>query len=154
MNARIFGVRAMERMCAQARLQFILSSERASGNGVRTQANSKGKIPSTLGSEEGWTRDAASCRTVSPTHYQLNYSGPWYKCLSLLSFTMRKQRIHHNFNEGIAVAQRMTTVPWNRSHFDKVQRSPGKKYTIQNKLRTNCSQTCQRQSFELNDLKF
>ena len=26
-------------------------------------------------------------------------------------------------------------------------------YTIQNKLRTNCSQTCQRQSFELNDLK-
>ena len=28
------------------------------------------------------------------------------------------------------------------------------KYTIQNKLRTNCSQTCQRQSFELNDLKF
>ena len=28
------------------------------------------------------------------------------------------------------------------------------RYTIQNKLRTNCSQTCQRQSFELNDLKF
>ena len=28
------------------------------------------------------------------------------------------------------------------------------KYTIQNKLRTNCSQTCQRLSFELNDLKF
>ena len=28
------------------------------------------------------------------------------------------------------------------------------KYTIQNKLRTNCSQTRQRQSFELNDLKF
>ena len=27
-------------------------------------------------------------------------------------------------------------------------------YTIQNKLRTKCSQTCQRQSFELNDLKF
>ena len=27
-------------------------------------------------------------------------------------------------------------------------------YTIQNKLRTNCSQTCQRPSFELNDLKF
>ena len=26
--------------------------------------------------------------------------------------------------------------------------------TVQNKLRTNCSQTCQRQSFELNDLKF
>ena len=27
-------------------------------------------------------------------------------------------------------------------------------YTVQNKLRTNCSQTCQRQSFELSDLKF
>ena len=27
-------------------------------------------------------------------------------------------------------------------------------YTVQNKLRTNCSQPCQRQSFELNDLKF
>ena len=27
-------------------------------------------------------------------------------------------------------------------------------YAIQNKLRTNCSQTRQRQSFELNDLKF
>ena len=27
-------------------------------------------------------------------------------------------------------------------------------HTVQNKLRTNCSQTCQRQSFELNDLKF
>ena len=27
-------------------------------------------------------------------------------------------------------------------------------YTVQNKLRTNCSQTCQRQGFELNDLKF
>ena len=27
-------------------------------------------------------------------------------------------------------------------------------YTIQNKLRTNCLQTCQRQSFEVNDLKF
>ena len=46
------------------------------GNGVRTHVNSKGKIPSTGGSEQDRTRDAASCRTVSPTHYQLSYSGP------------------------------------------------------------------------------
>ena len=26
---------------------------------------------------EGQTRDTASCRTVSPTHYRLSYSGPW-----------------------------------------------------------------------------
>ena len=38
------------------------------GNGVRTHVNSKGKIPSTGGSEEGHTRDAA-LRTTSPTHY-------------------------------------------------------------------------------------
>ena len=41
--------------------------ESFSGSGVRTHANSKGKIPSTRGSEEGWTRDAASRRTASPT---------------------------------------------------------------------------------------
>ena len=39
------------------------------GNGVRTHANSKGKIPSTGSSEEDGTHDAASYRTVSPTHY-------------------------------------------------------------------------------------
>ena len=36
-------------------------------NGVRTHVNSKGKIPSTRGSEEGWTPGAAPCRTESPT---------------------------------------------------------------------------------------
>ena len=47
------------------------------GNGVRTHFifNSKRKIPSTGSSEEDWTRDAASCRTASPTHYGLSYSG-------------------------------------------------------------------------------
>ena len=39
------------------------------GSGVRTQVNSKGKISSTGGSEEIGTRDSASCRTVSRTHY-------------------------------------------------------------------------------------
>ena len=46
------------------------------GNGVRTHVNSKGKIPSTGGSEEDGTRDAASGSTASPTHYRLSYSGP------------------------------------------------------------------------------
>ena len=34
------------------------------------------KLPSTGGSEEGGTRDAASNRIASPTHYRLCYSGP------------------------------------------------------------------------------
>ena len=34
------------------------------------------KIPSTGGSEQDRTRDAASRRTASPTHFQLGYSGP------------------------------------------------------------------------------
>ena len=46
------------------------------GNGVRTHVNSKGKIASTGGSDEDQIRTAASCRTASPTHYQLSYSGP------------------------------------------------------------------------------
>ena len=37
-------------------------------NGVRTHVNSKGNIPSTGGSEEDRTRNAASRMTVSPTH--------------------------------------------------------------------------------------
>ena len=56
------------------------------GNGARAHVNSKGKIPSTGGSEEGQTRAAASCRTASPTHYQLSYSGPIFftqsRCLT------------------------------------------------------------------------
>ena len=46
------------------------------GNGVRADVNSKGKIPSTGGSRESRTCDAASRRTASPTHYRLSYSGP------------------------------------------------------------------------------
>ena len=46
------------------------------GNGVKTHVNSKGKIPSTGGSEEGWTCDSASCRTENPTHSWLSYSSP------------------------------------------------------------------------------
>ena len=46
------------------------------GNGVRTHVNSKGKLPSTRGSEEGPTCDAAPHRTANPTHYRLSYSSP------------------------------------------------------------------------------
>ena len=46
------------------------------GNGVRTHVNSLEEIPSTRGSEEGQTRDAASGRTTSPTHYRLSYPAP------------------------------------------------------------------------------
>ena len=63
-------------VCTDYRAQLILSSERVLGNGVRTHVNSKGKIPSTRGSAQDWTRDAASGRTASPTHYQLSYSCP------------------------------------------------------------------------------
>ena len=52
------------------------SSERVLEKGARTYVNSKGKIPSTRGSEEGWTCAAASCRIASPTLYRLSYSRP------------------------------------------------------------------------------
>ena len=44
------------------------------GNVVKAHANSKGKIPSAGGTEEGRTRDTASRRTASPTHYRQSYS--------------------------------------------------------------------------------
>ena len=49
-------------------------------NGVRTHANSMGKILSTgkkFSSEEDRTYDAASSRTASPTHYQLSVPLNW-----------------------------------------------------------------------------
>ena len=44
--------------------------------GVRQNVYTKGKIPSTGGSEEVWICDTASHRTASPTLYPLNYSSP------------------------------------------------------------------------------
>ena len=46
----------------------------------------RGKIPSTGGSEEGRTRDAASRRTASPTHYRLSYTGPKYQQTRTVSY--------------------------------------------------------------------
>ena len=66
----------------------VLLSERVLGEWVRTHVNSKGKIPSTgkkkISSEEDRTHDAASSRTVSPTHYQLRYFGPRWVITSQL----------------------------------------------------------------------
>ena len=53
-------------------------------NGVRNHGISKGKIPSTGGSQEGWTHDTASRRTVSPTLNRLSYSSP--DCDVIVSF--------------------------------------------------------------------
>ena len=73
----IFGVRAMECICAQTRPQFILSFKRVFGEWSQNQGkNSKGKIPYRGGSEEDRTCDAVSRRTANPTHYWLNYSAP------------------------------------------------------------------------------
>ena len=91
---RNFWVHPMACMCVQTRPLFILSSERVLRNEARTHVNSKGKIPSNRGSEEGWTRDAASCRTASQTHYyQLSYSTPpCHFSKMLLRKTERKKR--------------------------------------------------------------
>ena len=59
-------------MCALTRPGFTLSSERVIGNGVWTHVNSQGNIPSTGGSGEDQTPDAASRRTASQTQHQLN----------------------------------------------------------------------------------
>ena len=42
-------------------------------NGVRTHVDSKGKSPV----PEAQTHNTASCRTGSPTHSRLSYSGSW-----------------------------------------------------------------------------
>ena len=67
---------------------YTLIRESSLGNGVRTHVNSKGKIPSTGGSQEDQTHDTALCRTVSPTHYRLSCAGPTFCCMLLLSRTL------------------------------------------------------------------
>ena len=61
----------MECMCAQARAQLYSHPKDFLGNGVRTLVRSKGKIPSTRGSEEDQPPNTVLHRTASPTHYQL-----------------------------------------------------------------------------------
>ena len=63
--------------CVQ-RLDLGFSLIRKSFGGMESgpMLTPREKIPSTGGSEEDRTRDAASRRTASPTHYRLSYSGP------------------------------------------------------------------------------
>ena len=65
-----------ECMCVQTGSWFILSSDRVTGNGVKSHVNSKGEIRSARGSEEGQTCDAALYRTASTAHYWLCFFGP------------------------------------------------------------------------------
>ena len=60
------------------------------GNGVRIHVNSKGKIPFARNSEEDRTRNTASSRTVSPTHYELSYSSPliWHSTMCFVTASM------------------------------------------------------------------
>ena len=62
----------MECMCAQARPQFILSSESFCGMESEPMLTPREKSPlqEILSPEEVRTHDAASSRTASPTHYQ------------------------------------------------------------------------------------
>ena len=60
------------------------------GNGIRILVYSEG-------SEKSRTCDAASCRTASPTHYQLSYSSPRilvydYVCVWLCMFMLVNER--------------------------------------------------------------
>ena len=57
-------------------LSFYCHPKEVLRNGVRSHVNSKGKFPSTGGSEGGPTHKAASRRTARPTFYLLSYSGP------------------------------------------------------------------------------
>ena len=77
MNIRIFGVLAMECMCAQTRPRFILSSERV----LREWSSEPMLTPREKSplwekfSEEDRTHNAASGRAASPT-LPTSYSGP------------------------------------------------------------------------------
>ena len=65
MNVRIFWVCEMECMCAQTRPWFIFLSKRGFFESSLMGAQRRVE-----------TRNTASCRTASPTHYWLSYSRP------------------------------------------------------------------------------
>ena len=73
MNVRIFWISAMECMCAQARPWFILSLERVWGNRFRNHVNSKGKMPSTRGSEKVQTCNQGNKTSSGQLHQTLLY---------------------------------------------------------------------------------
>ena len=75
MNVKIFGVRAMECVCAQTRSRFILSSEKSFG-GMESEpmltSREKSHLPEKkkISPEGDRIHDAALRRTANPIHYQ------------------------------------------------------------------------------------
>ena len=78
MNVRIFPVHAMECMCGQVRTWFILSSKSLGGMESEPMFTPREKSPllEKFSSEEDQTHNAASSRTVRPTHYQQAIPAP------------------------------------------------------------------------------
>ena len=89
----------------------LLSSERVLGKGVRTRANSKGKIPSTGGSDEARTRDAASRRTGSQTFYRLIFSVPPNDSTKLTFHVRIVVGYHLSLQRGRRTASIVSTRP-------------------------------------------
>ena len=98
MNVRIFWVCVMEYMCAQTRPRFILSPKRVWGEWSQKQCQLLGKVPSTGGSEEVQTCDAASCRTARPKHCRLSYSSHQVYINKCEYTNQAKTHLIHGFN--------------------------------------------------------
>ena len=78
-------------------------------NAARTNVNSKGKSPSTGGSEESWTCKA-SHRTVSPAYYQLSYFSPQESAQLKDSFCLLVQK-------GVSILIRLFTEGFSSSFY-------------------------------------
>ena len=76
-------------VCRDKTSVYTLIQEYFGGNGVRTHANSKGKIPSSRGSEEDWTHNTASHRTVGPNTLPTGLFQPPKVCPMLTVFALR-----------------------------------------------------------------
>ena len=102
MNVRIFGVRAIECMCAQTRPRLILSSERVLGNGVRTEPvlTPKEKSPPRVkfSSEEYRTSEPSTLLTSYSGHFlQSQYPDTSPTCPStdnVRSFAREPNKFH------------------------------------------------------------
>ena len=104
--------------CVHTQELSLYSHLKVLGNGVRTHNNSNGKIPSTEGSEEDRTCDTASCRTASPTHYQMIHSSPvkpvWWQP-NLASRSWRRQQYVSpglSWRRSLQIARGRGLFPW------------------------------------------
>ena len=81
----------------------------------------------------------------------------WFACMCMYMHHHKYHasfKTHFNLVSKHSLTQHNENKSWLSVTFYRQIQAARLRYTIQNKLRTNCSQTCQRQSFELNDLKF